>query len=102
MKNLEGFFKLKKFYEIDGDGIPDFMQQGQKGQIGDSLNDALLRNLLSIRGRKKNIRNIPIEIIPTKFDDEDDIPEEDEDGEEIPIFQGGLFAGQDYEHIKSK
>ena len=88
-------------YDKDGDGIPDFMQEGSR-KTGDSLNDALLRNLLSIRGRKNNIRNIPIEIVPTKFEDEDEIPEEDEDGNETSVFQGGFFAGQDYEHIKSK
>ena len=95
---------MEKELDKDGDGIPDFMQIGSLsgGKQNDSLNDALLRNLFSIRGRKNIIRNIPIDIVPTKFEDEESIADEDEDGEEISVFQGGVFAGQDYEHIKSK
>ena len=85
----------------DGDGIPDFMQRGQS-RTQDSLNDALKRNLMSIRGRRNVIRNIPIEILPTKFEDDEDPPSIDEDGEEVPVIQNGVFAEQYYEVIKSK
>ena len=66
----------------DNDGVPDFMQRGQS-RAGDSLNDALKRNLMSIRGRRNVIRNIPIEILPTKFEDDEDPPSIDEEGEEV-------------------
>jgi hypothetical protein len=86
----------------DGDGQPDIMQKGFTTDKNDSLNDALLKNLLSLRGRRKIIRNIPIDIIPTKFEDDDDPPSEDEDGEEVSVFQGGVFAGQHFDHIMSR
>ena len=85
----------------DNDGVPDFMQRGQS-RAGDSLNDALKRNLMSMRGRRNVIRNIPIEILPTKFEDDEDPPSIDEEGEEVPVFQHGVFAEQYYEVIKSK
>ena len=95
--------------DADGDGVPDIMQKssifdpdGDRKPQGDSLNDALLRNLLSIRGRKNVIRDIPIDILPTKFEDEDDLASLDEDGEEIPVLKEGIFAGQQYEHIKQR
>jgi hypothetical protein len=34
---------------------------------GNSLNDLLIKNLLTIRGRRDVIRTIPVEIVPTKF-----------------------------------
>lgn len=88
--------------DVDGDGQIDFMQKDNIADKGDTLNDALLRNLLSLRGRKKLVRDIPIDIVPTHFEDEEEPPSEDEDGEEVSVFQGGVFAGQDYEHIKAK
>ena len=97
---------VKKVMEdADQDGIPDIMQKVDGfSDKGDSLNDALSRNLLSLRGRRKMIqRDITIEILPTKFEDEDEPASEDEDGEEVSVFQEtGFFAGQHYEHIRSK
>ena len=87
--------------DADNDGVPDFMQKGKLRQA-DSLDDALKRNLLSIRGRRKLVRNIPIEILPTKFEDDDDPPSIDEDGEEVSVFQHGVFAGQNYDNMKTK
>ena len=85
----------------DGDGIPDFMQQGWFGFGGsrrqDSLNRALSRNLMSIRGRKSNIRNIPIEILSTNYVEEESSAEDD-----TPILQNGVFGGQKYEEIKAR
>ena len=91
--------------DADQDGIPDIMQKVDGfSDKGDSLNDALSRNLLSLRGRRKMIqRDITIEILPTKFEDEDEPASEDEDGEEVSVFQEtGFFAGQHYEKIKAK
>lgn len=92
--------------DADGDGIPDIFQKGDfaggfgKFGNGGSLNDALLKNLLSLRGRRNNIRNIPINIVPTKF--EDDIDSIDEDGEEVPVLKEGVFAGQHFDYIQQK
>ena len=72
------------------------------GSKWDSLNDALKNNLVSIRGRRNLIRDIPIEVLPTKFEDEEELQEFDEEGEEIPVLNQGVFAGQHYEHIKAK
>merc|ERR1711997_494209 len=87
--------------DADGDGIPDFMQKGsitdgdrKPGSKWDSLNNALLSNLSSIRGRRNRIRDVPIEILPTKFEDEEEIADVDEDGEDIPVLKEGIFAGQ--------
>lgn len=66
------------------------------------MNDALLKNLLSIRGRKNIIRDIPIDIVPTKFEDEDDTASVDEEGNDIPVLREGIFAGQNYLHIRDK
>jgi len=94
--------------DADGDGVPDFMQKrsitdgGKPGSKWDSLNDALKNNLVSIRGRRNLIRDIPIEVLPTKFEDEEELQEFDEEGEEIPVLNQGVFAGQHYEHIKAK
>ena len=57
---------------------------------------------MSIRGRRNQIRDIPIDILPTKFEDEEDLVSVDEDGEDIPVLNQGVFAGQNYEHIKAK
>ena len=75
---------------------------GKPGSKWDSLNDALKNNLVSIRGRRNLIRDIPIEVLPTKFEDEEELQDFDEDGEEIPVLNQGVFAGQHYEHIKAK
>ena len=75
---------------------------GKPGSKWDSLNDALKNNLVSIRGRRNLIRDIPIEVLPTKFEDEEELQEFDEEGEEIPVLNQGVFAGQHYEHIKAK
>lgn len=96
--------------DADGDGIPDIFQKGDLAGFGGggskfsggSLNDALLKNLLSLRGRRNNIRNIPINIVPTKFEDEEDLASLDEDGEEVPVLREGVFAGQHFDHIREK
>ena len=87
--------------DLDNDGVPDIMQRGQNKRE-DSLNDALKRNLLSLRGRRNMVRDIPIEILPTKFEDDEDPPSIDEEGEEVSVFQHGVFAEQYYEKIKDK
>ena len=35
---------------------------------GNTMNDLLIKNLLTIRGRRSIIRDIPLEIEPTKFE----------------------------------
>ena len=60
------------------------------------------RNLMRLQGRRNVTRNIPIEIFPNKFEDVEDPPSIDEDGEEVPVLQHGVFAEQYYEVIKSK
>ena len=37
-----------------------------------------------------------------KFEDEEEIADVDEDGEDIPVLKEGIFAGQNYQHIKEK
>ena len=41
-------------------------------------------------------------MLPTKFEDEEDLVEVDEDGEDIPVLKEGVFAGQYYQTIKEK
>ena len=53
-------------------------------------------------GRRQRIKNIPIDILPTKFDDDEDPPSEDEDGEEVSTNRHGLFMGQDFNKIREK
>ena len=48
------------------------------------------------------VRDIPIRIEPTNFEDEEEVPSEDDDGEEVSVFQGGVFADQHFERIRSK
>ena len=85
---------VQKVLDQDNDGKLDFMESRKIGEQGDSLNDMLLNNLLSLRGRRNIKRDIPINIIPTVFEDEEDPPSEDEDGEEVSVLKGGVFAGQ--------
>jgi hypothetical protein len=37
-----------------------------------------------------------------QFDDDVDPPSEDEDGEETPVLQSGLFAKQDFKRLKTR
>ena len=57
---------------------------------------------LTVRGRRKLTKELCNDIVPTKFDDDDDLPSEDENGEETLILQKGLFGGQDYQHLRSR
>ena len=37
-----------------------------------------------------------------QFEDDDDPPSEDEDGEETSIFRGGMFANQDFDRLRQR
>ena len=95
---------VENVLDKDHDGEIDFMQQSQKssGEVNSPLDDILKENLLSIKGRRQRIKNIPIDILPTKFDDDEDPPSEDEDGEEASTNKHGLFMGQDFNKIREK
>ena len=41
-------------------------------------------------------------MLPTKFEDEEELESVDKNGEDIPVLKEGIFAGQDYEHIRKK
>ena len=95
---------IQNVIDKDHDGEIDFMQQNLKtgGDVNSPLDDILKQNLLSIKGRRQRMRIIPIDILPTKFDDDEDPPSEDEDGEEASTSRHGLFMGQDYSKIREK
>ena len=88
----------------DQDGEIDFFQV--KNVNGSGLNahldDILNENLLSIRGRRERIRNIALNILPTKFEDGEEPPSEDEDGEDTSTIKQGILMGQSYERIREK
>ena len=88
----------------DQDGQIDFFQKKlvNTDGVNSPLEDVLKENLLSIKGRRERIRNIPIDILPTKFDDDDDIPSEDEDGEETSTVRHGVFAEQYFDKIRDR
>ena len=75
---------IENMTDKDHDGEIDFFQAKSvnPGGVDSPLDDILKENLLSIRGRRQRIRNIPIAIQPTKFDDDEDPPSEDEEGDE--------------------
>jgi len=83
---------------------PEFFQKKKVNPNGlqNPLADILKANLLSIKGRKDRIRNIPIEIHPTKFEDDEDPSSEDEDGEESSTITDGVFAQQNFQKIRDK
>ena len=95
---------IQNVVDKDHDGEIDCMQQNLKtgGDVNSPLDDILKQNLLSIKGRRQRMRIVPIDILPTKFDDDEDPPSEDEDGEEAPTSRHGLFMGQDYSKIREK
>ena len=86
----------------DHDGEIDFFQV--KNVNGSGLNahfeDILKENLLSVRGRRERIRNIALNILPTKFEDDEEPPNEDEDDDST--IKQGIFMGQNYERIREK
>jgi hypothetical protein len=45
----------------------DVMELETFDQRGNTLNDLLIKNLLTIRGRRNVIRDIPVQFVPTKF-----------------------------------
>ena len=67
--------------ELSKDIEPKFIQKKKVNPNGiqNPLVNVLKANLLSIKGRKDRIRNIPIKILPTKFEDDDDCCHADED-----------------------
>jgi hypothetical protein len=69
---------------------------------GDALQDLLRKNLMTIRGRRQLLRDVPIAISPTKFEDDEDVQSEDEDGDEESVLKNGVFAGQDFYRLRSK
>lgn len=42
------------------------------------------------------------QVAPTTFDDDEDPPSEDEDGNEVPVLKDGVFANQNFERLRSK
>ena len=95
---------IKDLADKDKDGDIDFFEKklANTGGLNSPLDDLLRENLLSIKARRARIRNIPIDIPPTKFDDDDDPPSEDEDGEETSTVKHGVFAGQHFHKIREK
>ena len=95
---------IKSLTDKDQDGQIDFFQQKLLNTDGVSnpLEDVLKENLLSLKGRRERIRNIPIDILPTVFDDDEDPPSEDEDGEEASTVRHGVFAEQYFDKIRQK
>jgi len=82
------------------DGIDDLFQRRHSSKQGDNvLDNSLKRNFNSIRGRRNQIRNIPITISPTLF--EDDLASENEDGEAIPVVRNGIFAKQKFRKLQA-
>ena len=63
---------IRSMTDKNNDGVPDIFQQisDNRGEFNSPLVDVLRGNLLSLRGRRERIRNIPIDILPTKFDDD--------------------------------
>ena len=91
---------LSRDCDKDNDGIPDVFQRQYSSKKGDDiLDNSLKRNFNSIRGRKNHIRNIPITILPTPFEN---YPSGEEDyGDDIPVVRDGMFAGQNFQKIWS-
>lgn len=90
------------------------MEEMQNGEVqsnneetiqdnNDHLSDLLKQNLLSIRGRRRLLRELgDLDIAPTTFEDDEEPASEDEDGEEVHVLQHGVFCGQNYENLKEK
>ena len=76
---------------------------GGFGGKGNMLDDVLSNNLWSIRGHRDLIQlNLPADVVPTTFDDIDDPPDEDEDGEDTPVLNNGYFVEQRFDVLRSK
>ena len=58
---------LNRFFESDVERKLDVMELETFDQRGNTLNDLLIKNLLTIRGRRNVIRDIPVQFVPTKF-----------------------------------
>ena len=95
---------VENMTDKDHDGEIDFLQKKlvNPDGVNSPLEDILNENLLSIKGRRQRIRNIPLDIAPTRFDDDEDPPSEDEDGEEASTVRHGVFMGQHYDKIREK
>ncbi len=74
---------------------------GFDGPAPTSLPDALKMSLLSIRARRRLIRDVPVAVEPTRFDDDEQVEEEDEEGEETHVLINGTYCGQNYERLKA-
>lgn len=86
---------------MSGDGDTGVESQG----AGDNLDDLLKKNLLSIRGRKKlldSIRDEEMAHEPTRFEDDEALLSENEDGEENQVSVNGVFCGQHFDRIQSR
>ena len=93
---------LFRICDKDNDGIADWFQipSLHSPTKGDNvLDNSLKRNFNSIRGRRNHIRNIPITILPTPFEDEP--ASEDEEGEAIPVVRNGIFAEQKFRKLQA-
>ena len=90
--------------ELNQEIEPEFIKKKKVNPNGvqNSMKDILKANLLSMKGRKDRIRNIPIEILPTKFEEDNDPSSEDENGEEASTIRHGVFANQNYEKIRNQ
>ena len=93
---------IENMTDKDHDGEIDYFQNKLVGGLNSPLDDILKENLLSIRGRRQRIRNIAANILPTKFEDDEDPPSEDEDGEETSTVKHGVFMGQHFDTIREK
>lgn len=83
---------------------PEFIRKKKVNPNGvqNPMVDVLKANLLSMKGRKDRIRNIPLEILPTKFEDDEDPSSEDENGDDSSTIRHGLFANQQIEKIRNQ
>ena len=98
------YHHCNKMEELNKDIEPEFIKKKKVNPNGvqNPLVNVLKANLLSIKGRKDRIRNIPIKILPTKFEDDDDPSSEDENGEETSTVRHGVFANQHFEKIRTQ
>ena len=78
----------------------DSFQKQFSSRKGDSnLDDALKRNFTSIRGRKDRIRNIKINVLPTPFENDPLIIDDNE--EVTPVVRNGMYADQNFNRIRT-
>ncbi len=58
---------LNRLFEPDVEKM-DVMEVETFDSRGNTLNDLLIKNLLTIRGRRNIIRDIPVQVVATKFE----------------------------------